>query len=709
MSPPNIQFIGSSGLVDWDTYEDGIWLVTDFNATSTDNAKSQVSVVTSSSFTTPSASSAGFYNAAIRSRYHSDATTATLPEYLAIWDVSASQWYVKQRDRTFGSAGAYIVNYGTNLYGGTFTPVDGQDYYFVFLTQDPGDITGWRDFDTYTWDTYKDGIYRQYWTNVGSKPFNNVWYTEVEIETPVSFSPMSVGSTYIKANSTTSVRVDNPNGNLPIYMLLWNTINKTWHKCVRSASYLGGTQNDYSVTPAMPDPSTEPWEVYYLVWSTQDPGDITHFADYNKPIPWETDANGIWRVNTITYGSSDIIELEASTNGSGTGGVDWEFSYMGSTENCTGNGYSYRYSTAYGNQIGYPTGSVDSATLVTYSLRDRQFTSASAGFCVTSRFYDSNLSPRDYTTANDGQVFILYDRLFEPEELYRLSTYDGPVANWDTYANGVYLLGYLSLQASEYGLTEVPAYAGTTYNSTFGNRLAVRTNIGVETNYNTPASNADSPPYIAVYIHEYHDTQDGYASNAKGWYVFERPPIPAVNASLTYTPYAWPGDTSTGNYASDNSNGYLNNGGDDSSGYIVVLLDEYNDPVGAGGTDHWTKPPYVVYSPNAAPYATTAVQHGSGTLTANRYTNFDLYGWGALRASSPNYGTAVIVCSGAYDANVNVEVYRDNALYADGVGDFSSTGTKFVSLTYREPNIQKVPGYDFANGEDMWFVVYHND
>jgi hypothetical protein len=52
-------------------------------------------------------------------------------------------------------------------------------------------------------------------------------------------------------------------------------------------------------------------------------------------------------------------------------------------------------------------------------------------------------------------------------------------------------------------------------------------------------------------------------------------------------------------------------------------------------------------------------------------------------------------------------VYRDSTLYASGVGDFSSTGTKFTGVVYQTAN--KNPGADFANGEKMWFIVYHND
>ena len=228
----------------------------------------------------------------------------------------------------------------------------------------------------------------------------------------------------------------------------------------------------------------------------------------------------------------------------------------------------------------------------------------------------------------------------------------------------------------------------------------------VRTPRNTPAENADSPPYIAVYIHEYHDAQDGTGHNAAGWYVFERPSIPVVDSVMDYTPYAWPGDLSSGYNSIFLTEGSLGNGGDDSSGYIVVFLDEYNDPVGSGGTDHWTKPPYVVYSPTPST-TSLEVYHGSGYITANRYTNFNVYGWNALRAYNSSQATAVIVCSNAYDANVDVEVYRDSTLYASGVGDFSSTGTKFVGVVYQTANHN--PGTDFANGEEMWFVVYHND
>lgn len=145
MTPPTVQFIPAAGGggPDWDTYADGIWETIGFASASTLSATSQTQIAASSSFTMPSE---GYYNAAVRSRYHSDTTTATAPPYVAIWDVSASAWYVKQYQGSFGSSGSYIWQFGTTAYGGSFLPVDGQDYVFVFLTQDPGGITGWTNY-----------------------------------------------------------------------------------------------------------------------------------------------------------------------------------------------------------------------------------------------------------------------------------------------------------------------------------------------------------------------------------------------------------------------------------------------------------------------------------------------------------------------------------------------------------------------------------
>ena len=142
MTPPTVQFIPASG-EDWDTYADGIWETIGFAAANPANATAQTQISASSTFTMPDQ---GFYNAAVRSRYHSDVTTATAPPYVAIWDVSASTWYVKQYQREFGSSGAYVWQFGIAAYGGTLTMVDGQDYVFVYLTQDPGGITGWTNY-----------------------------------------------------------------------------------------------------------------------------------------------------------------------------------------------------------------------------------------------------------------------------------------------------------------------------------------------------------------------------------------------------------------------------------------------------------------------------------------------------------------------------------------------------------------------------------
>ena len=144
MTPPTVQFIPAAGGEDWDTYADGIWFTEGFQATDPSSATSQTQKASSVTFTMPSQ---GFYNATVRSRYHSDTSDSTAPPYVAIWDVSASAWYVKQYQRYFGSSGAYVWQFGLDAYGGTFSPVNGNDYYFVFLTQDPGSITGWNDYD----------------------------------------------------------------------------------------------------------------------------------------------------------------------------------------------------------------------------------------------------------------------------------------------------------------------------------------------------------------------------------------------------------------------------------------------------------------------------------------------------------------------------------------------------------------------------------
>jgi len=143
MTPPTVQFIPAAGGPDWDTYADGIWEVIGWRSVNPGNATSQTQIAASSTFTMPSE---GFYNSSVRSRYHSDATTATAPQYVAVWDVTNSSWHVKGKNNDFGSSGAYIWQFGTLVYGSTLTMVDFQDYVFVYLTQDPGGITGWTNY-----------------------------------------------------------------------------------------------------------------------------------------------------------------------------------------------------------------------------------------------------------------------------------------------------------------------------------------------------------------------------------------------------------------------------------------------------------------------------------------------------------------------------------------------------------------------------------
>lgn len=170
------------------------------------------------------------------------------------------------------------------------------------------------------------------------------------------------------------------------------------------------------------------------------------------------------------------------------------------------------------------------------------------------------------------------------------------LGDWSDYANGVYFTKHLRTSGSD--IIAVPGYDATTYTDTMTSMWVTSVTGGyvpTSAHYIT-GYDGDEAPYIAVYIHEYADDDENIGgSSAKGWYVFKNdtPGSGTYNRTNWETPVAWPSDVSSSRVQTQNESGYLGSNAGVHHGYVVVLLDEYNDPEGSGGTDHWTLPPTV--------------------------------------------------------------------------------------------------------------------
>ena len=299
--------------------------------------------------------------------------------------------------------------------------------------------------------------------------------------------------------------------------------------------------------------------------------------------------------------------------------------------------------------------------------------------------------------------------------------YDGPVANWDTYANGVYITDYLLTSGT--AIYAIPGYPATTYTDAMTSIWLtgvtggyVPTSGNYITNYD-----GDEAPYIAVYIHEYSDDVENIAgSNAKGWYVFKNdiPSTGTYGRTQWETPIAWPSDVSTSRNIAANEQGFLGSNAGIQSGYIVVFLDEYNDPVGSGGTDHWTKPPWVFAGIPTGINQYNEVQMtdlAGNTLqiyglegTYNGRTDFGSYQSGPIRDNTSLYvNQRILFRSYSAYGSIPVKIYQNDILTHTGTANFTGTGGSVVVVTIA--NVYYANGGDYAAnlnfGTDKIFAV----
>ena len=569
----------------------------------------------------------------------------------------------------------------------------------VSLSGDPGNaVTEWRDYDgPDDWDTWEDGIEK----SVTSGGIN---YSTTLIAPTTGSINYTIGSFGASTNYIRCVGLPN-DGTYP-FVALWNIDTGAWglyeYQGVGDTYYDAGrtTFAFHSGTPV-----TGIGVNIVVVVLTRQPSDITAWRDYDGPLyaGWD---DPDWSYVGRAAGAGNDSSL-------GTYAIPIGFS-EGSLVGCETHARSNTYEwTQYGLSIG------KTDRYFTYGTRYQVFYTQRAGWQrrgpVASQWSLAN-APTYPVSLDYGSFYldgptVAFDSAEDPGQVDSWPDYDGPVANWDTYANGVYVMEGLGT-GTESVLVSVPAYPTTTYDPAMDDDLRVVSQVGVRTNFNTPAQNADSPQFIAVYVHQYHDDQGGYFHNAKGWYVFERPAIPATNNSMIYTPYAWPGDTSTGTEGVNlNDDGFLLSGGND-TGFFVVFLDEYNDPVGAGGTDHWTAPPYFIY--NSAPvHASGRIypDQGSGTIMlGDRETHCDVYTFGMVRDQTPPTVRFLVESHSAY-GNADYEVYANGTLYMQGVVNLSvATGGVVQSYDTVESGFTGTTATDFnvvsGVGDPVFILVY---
>jgi hypothetical protein len=102
MSPPNIQFIGASGLgLDWDTYENGVWQESPVHNTTSFYSTGNYTTYGARELKAPTANASTWgdyirswwsYSYAPTAEMNSGYTFANADPYLAIWDCVNGSW-----------------------------------------------------------------------------------------------------------------------------------------------------------------------------------------------------------------------------------------------------------------------------------------------------------------------------------------------------------------------------------------------------------------------------------------------------------------------------------------------------------------------------------------------------------------------------------------------------------------------------------------
>ena len=655
------------------------------------------------------------YNSGLYLGYY-NASTDTPPPYIAVWNITKQAWVVDVDGMEQGYWVATSDTIGQMRYNGLgtdFNPLNDNLIVIGYATKQ--DTSTWADYDgpvtpltTYnqeiTWtltntsgenasvsSTGQEIISANRtgglaWGRAGNPPRNN----------PRFFN----GSEATKASGYVSS--SNPGATSELFIFSSGTSSRTWwdHFSI-DASYNGGTAVTLDDSGGHVRGSAQPAYVntaqlninsgaLYTIgdtlkfrvtgenWYTHHTGFIKYYPLFNNSTPQLIQADTV------------ITDKEGSGLNGGSAGTIVRYFDVQST----GDGFPRGIAMWNGNTSTWSSG---------------KMTVQSGNDYAKSITYD--VSP-----PNNNETWLLFLDT-EDVDVSSWSAYDGPKADWDTHADGVYVTSQLN--TSNHSLIAVPGYAATGYTDAMGSVHVSNDGSG---NY-TPQSSkydafpdGDEPPYVAVYIHNYADTVENYyGSGAQGWYVFENDV--ATDLSTGYgrtkweTPVAWPSDVSSASGPQDNANGYLGSSQGSHNGHMFVFLDSYTDPVGSGGTDHWSKPPVIVTDTIASVDTTVGDERVWLTDPDQNNPNPIYGGEGQDKLGYYHYASIRGRRWLLYDrglGSVPYEVYKDSTLMGTGTWNATANdnGVDSLYFTTNSPHASDAAfAADCVVGERMWIIL----
>ena len=282
--------------VDWDDYDDGIFFVEEAIPYETQQVDQLAASTAYSAIGRQDGVSSGYrhWNAA------ADAyLTSGFAPFIAVWDFS--DWAVYEWNGTTGSGNRYTHLYGSG--SSNVTTASKTRHVVVYLTQDPGTIAGFRDYDGATdWMVYEDGI--TVYENFGASQSVAAYVYPEEVKASRNYdTPRRVKSA--STSTLTLLKVDNTvnSGTLstaPPYVAVWwertgSTTVRDWF--IASYSGLGGGYNfvrSKSGATAFHS-STNMTNEFVVVSLSADPGTgVSNWTDYDGEVtPWESQETAI--------------------------------------------------------------------------------------------------------------------------------------------------------------------------------------------------------------------------------------------------------------------------------------------------------------------------------------------------------------------------------------------------------------------------------
>jgi hypothetical protein len=732
-------------VIDWDTYENGVWQESPVHNTLSFYSTGNYTTYGARELKTPTVNASTWgdyirswwsYSYAPTAEMDSGYTIANADPYLAIWDCVNGSWLgvAPLLEDSYGRI-SYSTSSNTNfkLFYQNLSSL-GNTCIFVPLTADPGDISGWRDYDgPDDWDTWEDGVYRTVSNNSVTNPV-----TELKVGSLTA----STGFRWLG----TEVRLNGIDQSVaPAYVAIWfpaqdtgigSPITERWELY----SFADGSQNsagnsNFNYVESSDGSSKLPTNRLYdcfVVLLTRQPNDITTWRDYDGPMfaSWDEPARHTL-VSAVDQGfSGAVVNVEYYENTSFWSSIVQSppGTYIPAELRRSGADLITMYNAG--------GSSMNQATLTSLvpkaAVHMANYTSpyngwlwstpaATGGFKAEYPFTVS--SGLDYNTFYTYAPMVLTLYSEEVGDIRYWPAYDGPVANWDTYANGVYIADDVGASTGS-TLIQIPAYDSTTYTSPPTITLWADAGSPVsngfyfeDPRYDPTQSIPDSqkPPYIAVYVHDYSADGD-FGDMPPGWYVFENydQTFRPRGRTTWEKPVAWP--TPSGNYnfySNVIDTGYMGNVNEDGSGVIYVFLDEYNDPVGSGGTDHWTKPPIVIAG-DISSIDTATDRIGLGSL--KRYgqaPGVEIYSYLPIRIDSNNVDGSWIVNAESPALGVlDTEVFLNGTKISEAPWTHSAqtTGTPRLTIDFSTVGVY-ADWTDFETsaviGDSLILVIYN--